>query len=210
MQRVPYFHEPNACRKLVVWVASLVLAALLASGCASSSPAGRAIDAPANSTAESATEPATGPPAEPALNVTQAAAPLDEDAQEPTIQSREDRLDLMTPKAIPDVVYPEDVNPVTGEAPQEIVDAIMADLSASAGVLLDSIQITRAESVVWPDGSLGCAKPDEMYTQAPVNGYWMVLEAAGERYDYRANSNGFFFACEGSRRAPSVLATPAM
>ena len=91
--------------------------------------------------------------------------------------------------------------------PQEILDAILTDLAESEGLTIDGILVTRAESVVWPDGSLGCPKPGEMYTQALVDGYWVVLEAEGRRFDYRADVSGFFFSCEGPSQAPAP-ATP--
>ncbi|WP_418605475.1 hypothetical protein [Georgenia sp. SUBG003] len=39
--------------------------------------------------------------------------------------------------------------------------------------------------MTWNDGSLGCPEPGTVYTQALVDGYHVVLEAGGERYDYR-------------------------
>ncbi len=33
--------------------------------------------------------------------------------------------------------------------------------------------------------------------QAPVQGYWVVLEVGGESYDYRAADTGYFALCEG-------------
>ncbi len=41
------------------------------------------------------------------------------------------------------------------------------------------------------------AKPDEVYTQATVPGYWVVLDAAGQVLDYRATEQGAFRLCEG-------------
>jgi hypothetical protein len=34
---------------------------------------------------------------------------------------------------------------------------------------------------VWNDGSLGCPEPGMMYTQALVNGYWLIIEAGVKR-----------------------------
>lgn len=87
--------------------------------------------------------------------------------------------------------------PVVGEAPSELLEAIIADLAQRIGVDTQSIVVIRAESVVWNDGSLGCPKPGEFYTQALVNGYWVVLKVGESEYDYRASQNGYFFLCEG-------------
>lgn len=87
---------------------------------------------------------------------------------------------------------------ITGEVPEDILDAILDDLTKRAGADPNAAQQQRTEALVWPDGSLGCPKPGEVYTQAPVNGYRVVLEYNGKRYDYRATQRGYFFLCEGS------------
>lgn len=86
---------------------------------------------------------------------------------------------------------------VTGEAPPELLDSIKADLAQRIGVDSKSMEVVRGESVVWNDGSLGCPKPGEFYTQALVNGYWVVLKVGDVEYDYRATDRGYFFLCEG-------------
>jgi hypothetical protein len=34
------------------------------------------------------------------------------------------------------------------------------------------------------------------YTQALVDGYWVVLSYRGQEFDYRVNDRGAFFLCE--------------
>jgi len=41
-----------------------------------------------------------------------------------------------------------------------------------------------------------------MYTQILVNGYWVVIEAAGQKYDFRAGSAGNFRLCPGGQGKP--------
>ena len=60
----------------------------------------------------------------------------------------------------------------------------------------EAINVLRDEAVVWRDGSLGCPKPGMMYTQALVEGYWVVLEHDGKTYDYRAGNRGYFVLCD--------------
>jgi hypothetical protein len=86
---------------------------------------------------------------------------------------------------------------VVGEVPEIILDEIISDLSQNLGVDNQEIQIIKADSVVWNDGSLGCAQPGMMYTQALVNGYQVVLAVGDQEYDYRASDTGYFFLCEG-------------
>jgi hypothetical protein len=60
----------------------------------------------------------------------------------------------------------------------------------------------RAESVVWSDGSLGCPEPGMEYTQALVNGYWVIVEAAGKKYDFRVGGGGSFRLCPPGQGQP--------
>ena len=92
--------------------------------------------------------------------------------------------------------------PVTGEVPEALLAEIMADLVARTGVDLAAITVVRGEVVTWGDGSLGCPQPGMNYTQALVDGYWVVLEAGGTEYDYRASNRGYFILCEQGGSPP--------
>lgn len=97
-----------------------------------------------------------------------------------------------TPATVPQTTIP----PTTGEGPSSLVDQIIADAAERGGVADSEVTVIRSESVVWNDGSLGCPKPGVAYTQALVDGYWIVVVAAGTEYDYRATSRGSFKLCE--------------
>ena len=96
---------------------------------------------------------------------------------------------------------------VKGEVPQGILDPILKEAAALAEVARDQLVIVRAESVVWNDGSLGCPEPGMMYTQALVNGYWIVIEAAGQTYDFRVGSGGSFRLCPAGQGHPPSQAS---
>jgi hypothetical protein len=100
---------------------------------------------------------------------------------------------IKEPDRVPDDTTP----PITGETPADLLAQIIADAADRAGVDDSAVAVIRDEFAIWNDGSLGCAKPGEVYTQASVDGYWVVLEAAGTEYDYRANTEGYFKLCEG-------------
>jgi len=91
---------------------------------------------------------------------------------------------------------------VKGEVPQAILEAILKEATASAKVGRDQLVVVRAESVVWNDGSLGSPEPGMMYTQALVNGYWILIEAAGRTYDFRVGSGGSFRLCPAGQGHP--------
>ncbi len=89
-----------------------------------------------------------------------------------------------------------------GQVPQAILDPILNEAAALARVDREQLVIVRAESVVWNDGSLGCPEPGMMYTQALVNGYWVVIDAAGQKYDFRGGSRGGFRLCPPGQGHP--------
>jgi hypothetical protein len=93
--------------------------------------------------------------------------------------------------------------PVVGEVPPAIVDAATSMLETKVGAeAAASAAVVVAETVTWPDGSLGCPVPGQSYTQVPVPGYRLVFEVDGSRYDYRATDTGYIRLCEpGGPRA---------
>ncbi|MCP4250463.1 MAG: hypothetical protein GY778_25755 [bacterium] len=94
-------------------------------------------------------------------------------------------------------------DPVVGEAPPDLIAAILEDLAATTGAAQSAYSVVRAESIVWNDGSLGCSEPGVVYTQATVDGYWVVVDHDGTAYDYRANDSGSFVRCK-SGTVPST------
>jgi hypothetical protein len=83
--------------------------------------------------------------------------------------------------------------------PAGLTNADLASLtelaSTDTGVQIDEIRVVAAESVTWSDGSLGCPEEGQMYTQALVPGYRIVLDVAGEEIVYHASETGDFRAC---------------
>ena len=97
--------------------------------------------------------------------------------------------------------------PATGEVPDDVMKVILDDFEEFIGTSRESVEVVRAETAVWSDGSLGCPKPGEVYTQSPTEGYWVVLSHNGTEYDYRATNTSYFFLCNnplppGSGGAP--------
>lgn len=83
---------------------------------------------------------------------------------------------------------------VTGEVPAELMAAIMAD-AGTRNTTKAALTVVRAQAVTWSDGSLGCPEKGMSYTQALVDGYWVVLDAGGQLMDYRAGTSGGFKYC---------------
>lgn len=85
---------------------------------------------------------------------------------------------------------PEETNMAEADdapVPEELAEAAATarqDLAGRLDSTPEAIVVREAGWVTWPDGSLGCPQPDQMYTQALVPGYRLVLEAGGQRYRY--------------------------
>ena len=87
--------------------------------------------------------------------------------------------------------------PTSGEVPNEFVAEIVADASLRSGATIDEMSVVLAEVVQWNDGSLGCPEPGDIYTQAIVDGFRIVVESPDEEFDYRTSGTDFFIVCEG-------------
>ena len=90
-------------------------------------------------------------------------------------------------------------NAVTGEVPDELLDKILADLEQRTGADRSEFRVLQAQAVQWNDGALGCGEPGQVYTQAIVDGYRVVVEYASQTFDYHAAANGYFKLCERFR-----------
>jgi hypothetical protein len=98
----------------------------------------------------------------------------------------------------------------TGEldhVPEVVRAALVSDAAMRAGVGTEEVRVAKAQHTTWSDGSLGCPKPGEMYTQALVDGWWIVLEAGGTSYDYRTSDRGGFKLCEQPGASPGEANT---
>jgi hypothetical protein len=93
-------------------------------------------------------------------------------------------------------------DPIIGQIPAKIMQDILMDLTNRTDANKQDIQVIRAQAVTWNDGSLGCPEPGVFYTQALVDGYWVVLQIAGGTYDYRVSDSGFFRLCENAGKFP--------
>ena len=93
---------------------------------------------------------------------------------------------------------------IESQVPKGILDPILKEAAKLANVPPQELAIVRAEAVVWNDGSLGCPEPGMEYTQALINGYWVVINAAGQEYDFRVGGGGSFRFCPQGRGRPPL------
>ncbi|MDX1621812.1 MAG: hypothetical protein R3320_12520 [Nitriliruptorales bacterium] len=102
-------------------------------------------------------------------------------------------------------------SPTAGDeaaSPPPGLDDVIAEarslVGEAAGVSEDDVELIEASEVTWPDGALGCPQPDQMYTQALVEGYRIVMEADGEEFYVHGAENQSPFICEDPQEPASA------
>ncbi len=92
------------------------------------------------------------------------------------------------------------VSPAQRDLPA--VAAAIALFAAQAGLRPDQVQLRLVERVTWPDGSLGCPQPGQMYAQMLVEGYRVELEGAGQSAEVHTDLRGRAVTCPAGGQAP--------
>ena len=70
------------------------------------------------------------------------------------------------PKPLPELAATTEIPLILVDVPEGIVTSIVTDVEKRTGADPTEFQILRSQPVVWNNGSLGCPKPGEFYTQA--------------------------------------------
>ncbi|MFN8464482.1 MAG: hypothetical protein U0X20_02990 [Caldilineaceae bacterium] len=89
-----------------------------------------------------------------------------------------------------------------------LVKQALLDLSKRLGIGPDAITLVSAESVVWPDGSLGCPRPDMGYKQVQQDGMRIIFKAQGRTFEYHSGGSRPPFLCESPAPTPSGTPSP--
>ena len=79
---------------------------------------------------------------------------------------------------------------------ERAVQLAREDLAQRLNLSPDATRLVSVEAVDWPDTSLGCPQPGMMYAQVITPGFKVVLEAAGEEYEYHTDEGRFVVLCE--------------
>ena len=80
-------------------------------------------------------------------------------------------------------------------AKDERFAAVIADAATQLGVTPDQIEVVETERTEWPDASLGCPQPDQVYAQVVTPGFRVVVAAAGTQLEYHTDKQGNFVLC---------------
>lgn len=81
-------------------------------------------------------------------------------------------------------------------AATDIVTLAKEDLAERLALPVDEIEVLEARAVTWPDTSLGCPQPDQIYAQVLQEGWLIRLRAGGEMYFYHSGPSRPPFLCE--------------
>jgi hypothetical protein len=99
---------------------------------------------------------------------------------------------------------PDQNLPSPGDVPEQLFRDMVEEAAVVAGVTPAEVTVDRAVAVIWNDGSLGCPEPGLMYTQVLVDGYWVVLRAGGQEFDFRASQSGEVKLCPPGQGRPPI------
>jgi hypothetical protein len=91
--------------------------------------------------------------------------------------------------------------PVSVTPPPEAAAAVDAAVQAAAqhlGVSPGQLQVTQVEPHEWPDASLGCPQPGELYSQVVTPGYLVMISSNGHQLEYHTDMRGRVTLCHES------------
>ncbi len=99
---------------------------------------------------------------------------------------KDQTANLTTPPPTPEeVTNNPDYGNLTEDETRIVDQAIGNLLSSGQGITPPMITVVKFSATDFPDASLGCPQPDQMYAQVITPGHQVVLAANGSEYDYR-------------------------
>lgn len=76
------------------------------------------------------------------------------------------------------------------QLPSQVANAVKADLSRRVGIPAEKLKMTKYSQESWPNGCLGISKPDELCSQALVEGWRITLSDGCKTWIYRSDRQG--------------------
>lgn len=107
-----------------------------------------------------------------------------------------DGADSTTPEPTPIEFEASDSDDdASADVPDEYLAAVLSDVATYTGTPPQDFTVLDATGVEWASQRLGCVHFEEPPAPAPVDGYRVVVDAAGVEYDYRLDESGAFRLC---------------
>jgi hypothetical protein len=86
--------------------------------------------------------------------------------------------------------------------PPEAAAAVDAALTDAANHLIlskDQLRVDKVEPQEWPDSSLGCPQPGELYSQVVTPGYLIIISSSSaNQLEYHADTRSRVTLCHES------------
>lgn len=79
---------------------------------------------------------------------------------------------------------------------ESLIEMAKSNLAQRLSISAGDISLVEAKPVVWPDSSLGCGQPAEVYMPVITPGFRILLEVDRQVYSYHTNSTNHFILCE--------------
>jgi hypothetical protein len=79
-----------------------------------------------------------------------------------------------------------------------VVEAAMSDATAHLGVSRDQLHVDQVQAHQWPDSSLGCPQPGQLYSQIVTPGYLVVISGSGKQLEYHTDARSHVTLCQES------------
>ena len=101
---------------------------------------------------------------------------------------------------------PSTVSPTQGDSmrpstsaipvPENLIDLAKQEMAQRLSISIAEISLVEAKPVVWPDTSLGCRQEGIIYAQVLTPGYLILLQHAGNTFEYHTNKGRTIVTCE--------------
>jgi hypothetical protein len=89
----------------------------------------------------------------------------------------------------------------SSNVPSKIVDLVRQDILKRDRTEAERLKVMEATQKTWQDGCLGLAKPDEICTQALVEGWKIVVSDGEKSWTYRTDETGNSLRLETEKTA---------
>lgn len=81
-------------------------------------------------------------------------------------------------------------NTAPHQFPATAVETLRQDLSQHTGIAAEKLKLVETVQKTWPNGCLGLAKPDELCSQALVDGWQITLSDGIQKWNYHTDMSG--------------------
>ncbi len=85
-----------------------------------------------------------------------------------------------------------------------VAKAVIADVSKRTKIPTAKLKITQYSRQTWSNGCLGISKPDEICTQALVEGWRVVVAGNNRTWVYRSDRNGRIVRLESPKTSTGI------